>query len=149
VQPVALSPDRDAVAPAKPVPRLFAAVIDVLLLAAIDVTVLYFTVRLCSLTMADLTVLPPVPFVAFLLLLDGGYLVAFTAAGGQTIGKMAFGLKVVGADDATVAVTTATLRSAAALVSALCLGAGLAPALFGGRALHDRLADTRVVRVTL
>jgi uncharacterized RDD family membrane protein YckC len=150
VQPAAAAAtDHEGVEMARPVPRFSAAVIDVLLLAAIDAIVLYFTVRLCSLTMADVTMLPLVPFLAFLLLLDGGYLIAFTAAGGQTIGKMALGLKVVGPDDATVPVTTATLRSAAALVSALCLGAGLFPALFGGRALHDRLADTRVVHVTL
>ena len=134
---------------ARPMPRLSAALIDVLLLAAIDALVLYFTVRLCSLTITDVRALPLVPFVAFLVLLNGGYLIAFTAAGGQTIGKMALGLKVVGPDDTTVSVTSAVLRSGAALASALCLGAGLIPALFGGRALHDRLADTRVVHVTL
>ena len=33
--------------------------------------------------------LPPVPLGAFFLLVNGGYLASFTAAGGQTIGKMA------------------------------------------------------------
>jgi len=33
--------------------------------------------------------LPLLPLAAFLLFLDAGYLLMFTAAGGQTIGKMA------------------------------------------------------------
>ena len=147
--PMTAFPPHQAAETARPLPRVLAAALDTLILAAIDALVLYFTVRLCSLSLAEVTQLPPIPFMAFLLLLNGGYLVAFTAAGGQTIGKMAFGLKVVGRGDATVPVATATLRSAGSLVSALCLGAGLLPALFGGRAFHDRLADTRVVHLPL
>ena len=49
--------------------------------------------RLCGLEFAELAVLPVVPFAAFLLLLNGGYVAAFTAAGGQTIGKMAAGIR--------------------------------------------------------
>ncbi|HXE81005.1 MAG TPA: RDD family protein, partial [Vicinamibacterales bacterium] len=63
---------------------------------------------------------------------------------GQTIGKMAFGLKVVSVEG-RMSAFTAFVRSAGCLLSAATLGAGLAPALFGGRALHDRLAGTTVV----
>jgi uncharacterized RDD family membrane protein YckC len=143
----ALAAEQD-LATATAAPRVGAALLDTLLLATLDGLVLYFTVRLCSLTMADIGLLPLAPVLMFLLLLNGGYLVAFTAAGGQTIGKMAFGLKVVGPGDSSVPVGTAAVRSLAALASTVCLGAGLLPALFGGRAIHDRLADTRVVHLT-
>jgi uncharacterized RDD family membrane protein YckC len=94
-----------------------------------------------------------VPMVAFFVLLNGGYLAAFVAASGQTIGKMAAGTRVVSADaDAgegdRVSLEQAALRAAASVVSALPLGLGFLPALFSRerRALHDRLADTRVVK---
>lgn len=128
-------------------PRVMAAGLDTALLLGIDLLVVYFTLRLCALTFGEVTALPFLPLAAFFLLLNGGYLVAFTAAGGQTIGKMAFGLKVVGPDDDSIPVATASLRSAACLGSALLLGAGLLPAVLGGRAVHDRLAGTRVVQV--
>ena len=44
--------------------------------------------------------LPAVPMLAFLMLLCGGYFVLFTAAGGQTIGKMAAHIRVVNASGA-------------------------------------------------
>lgn len=136
-----------AMALAAPVPRVLAALLDTGLLLAIDALVLYFTLRLCSLSLADATVLPFLPLAVFFLLLNGGYLVAFTSTGGQTIGKMAFGLKVVGPNDDPIPVGTASLRSAACVVSAVLLGAGLLPFVLGGRAVHDRLTGTRVVQV--
>lgn len=136
----------DAPEGAAAAPRLFAALTDAGLLLAIDALVLYFTLRLCSLGFGDLRLLPIVPLAAFFLLLNGGYLLAFTAATGQTIGKMALGLKVVGRDREMTALTAA-VRSAGCLLTAVTLGAGLIPALLGGRALHDRLAGTAVVHV--
>lgn len=136
--------------------RLLAAIIDVAIVAGIDFLVLYLTLRLCGLSFADALVLPVVPFVGFLLLLNGGYLAAFTAASGQTIGKMAAGIKVVGAPrgeggffEDRVSFGLATLRTLAYLASALPAGLGFVPAFIGRdrRALHDRLAETRVVRV--
>ena len=87
--------------------------------------------------------------------MNGGYLSAFVAASGQTIGKMAAGTRVVPADPAAAAFTSgssfgqATLRAAAYARFGRCrLGLGFLPAFFGRerRALHDRLADTRVVK---
>jgi uncharacterized RDD family membrane protein YckC len=75
----------------------------------------------------------------------------FTAAGGQTIGMMLAGIRVVpdhprGGDD-QVTLAQATSRAAFALVAVLPLGLGWIPALFGkGRAVHDRLSHTHVVR---
>jgi uncharacterized RDD family membrane protein YckC len=66
---------------------------------------------------------------------------------------MAVGTRVVPADPAApaserVSFGQAVVRAAAYLVSLLPAGLGFVPALVGRerRALHDRLADTRVVR---
>lgn len=133
---------------ASPARRMLAALVDLTLLIAVDTAVLYLTLRLCGLMPADIRVLPPVPLAAFFMLLNGGYFVAFTAVGGQSIGKMAAGIKVISQGDHPVAFTGATLRTLGYLASALPLGAGFLPGLFGSEklALHDRLARTRVVR---
>ena len=133
--------------------RLTGGAVDLLLLGTIDLIVLYFTLRICDLTFAQALTLPLAPFLAFLAILNGGYLAAFVAANGQTIGKMAAGTRVVSAESAVrlhdrVTFEQAVLRAAASVVSAVPLGLGFLPALFGveRRALHDRLADTRVVK---
>jgi uncharacterized RDD family membrane protein YckC len=132
--------------------RAGAAAIDVVLLAGIDVLVLYFTLKICDLTFGDILLLPAAPLLSFLLLLDGGYLTAFVAAGGQTIGKMAAGIRVVPADPAApfferVTFGHAIVRTAVLFAALLPAGLGLLPVLFGEhRGLHDRLADTRVVK---
>ena len=106
--------------------------------------------RMCGLTTAEIAMLPPIPLGAFFLLVNGGYLASFTAAGGQTIGKMAFGLKVVGHADLPVSAGLSVVRALGCLASVASLGLGFLPALLGdgGRAIEDRLADTRVVRVS-
>ena len=60
--------------------------------------VVYFTMQICGLTLLDFGLLPKGPLLAFLLVQNGGYLVAFTA-GGQTLGKMAAGIRVVTVDE--------------------------------------------------
>ena len=131
--------------------RLGAALTDMGLMLAVDFTVIYFTLRLCELAMAEFETLPPVPLFLFLLLLNGGYFVAFTVAGGQTIGKMATGIRVIGARDVRLHLQSAVLRTAGYLASALPAGLGFLVVLFGHDrlALHDRLAETRVVKVSL
>lgn len=137
-------------AAAPPLLRVLAAALDLILLGAIDVVVVYFTLRMCGLDPAQIGMLPIAPLAAFFLLVNGGYLAAFTAAGGQTIGKMAFGLKVVGHADRPVSGGLAIVRALGCVASVASLGLGFLPAVLaeGGRALQDRLADTRVVRVT-
>lgn len=138
---------------AAPLPsRLLASIIDLGLLAAIDAVVLYFTLQLVGLGFADTLRIPLVPFSAFIALLNGGYITAFTAAGGQTIGKMMTGLRVVTSDDdgpgEPVTVGTAALRALGYGLSALPAGLGFLTVLLGAdrRGLHDRLAHTRVVK---
>jgi uncharacterized RDD family membrane protein YckC len=131
--------------------RVSGGAVDIALLGAIDMIVLYFTLRICDLTFAQAFAIPLAPFMAFLAILNGGYLAAFVAANGQTIGKMAARTRVISADPALnerVTFEQAVLRAAASVISALPLGLGFLPVLFGDerRALHDRLADTRVVK---
>jgi uncharacterized RDD family membrane protein YckC len=134
--------------PAAPLRRIMAGLVDISLLSVLDAAVLYFTLRLCGLTTAEIVQLPLLPLVAFFLLLNGGYFIAFTAVGGQSIGKMALGIKVIAQEDGSVPIGRATIRTLAYLVSALPLGAGFLPGIMSADrlALHDRLAHTRVVR---
>jgi uncharacterized RDD family membrane protein YckC len=158
--------DRRAVAPASPARRPGASVLDVvapgtrLAAAAIDlgflgtlaVGVFWLTLRWCELTLNQAASLPLVPLSAFVLLVVTGYLLLFTAAGGQTIGKMACGLRVTSAHEDGIPAGPVTpgqafLRALLTVPSVLALGAGFLPALVGeGRAFHDRLTQTRVVR---
>ena len=130
------------------VSRVLAALVDVALLSALDAAVLYFTLRLVGLGTDQVGELPLLPLMAFILLLNVGYFIAFTTVGGQSIGKMAFGIKVISQEEDAVPVGRATLRTLAYFVSALPLGAGFLSGVISADrlALHDRLAHTRVVR---
>jgi uncharacterized RDD family membrane protein YckC len=131
-------------------PRLLAAGVDALILGSIGLAVLYLTLKVCGLQFERAAAIPPVPFAAFLLLIAGGYLTLFTAAGGQTIGKMAAGIRVVSVDVDRLRVPLghSVVRATVYLASALPAGLGFLPALLAAdkRALHDRLAETRVVK---
>ncbi len=134
-------------------PRLAAAAIDGALLGSLSVAVMWLTLRWCGLPLDRALMLPVLmPTSAFLSLLGVGYLVMFNAAGGQTIGKMAVGLRVVREitpfdAGGPVSFGQAMLRALLTLPSVLVAGAGFLPALMGEeRAVHDRLAHTRVIR---
>ncbi len=132
--------------------RLGAAAIDALLLGGIAAGVSTATLRWVGLDWAHWTSLPVTPLLAFTLLIVVGYLFMFTAASGQTAGKMVMGIRVVdagpdGIDDQRVSVRQALYRSALTVPSVCLAGLGFLPALAGERrALHDRLTETRVVR---
>jgi len=130
--------------------RFLAVVIDLLILAVVDVLVVYFTIALCGLTFWELGVLPKGPLLAFLALENGGYLVGFTA-GGQTLGKMVMGIRVVSADEGEpLGVGRALQRTVMWAILAIPAGLGFLTAFFSPdrRGLHDRLAGTRVVRAS-
>jgi uncharacterized RDD family membrane protein YckC len=141
-------PSADSTAPAGLLVRLVAVAIDFTILLAIDVLVVYFTMQICGLTAADLDVLPKAPLMAFFIVQNGGYLVAFTA-GGQTLGKMAMGIKVIstGASE-QIDVSHSLLRTVVWLLLAVPAGLGFLTALFSPerRGLHDRFAGTRVIK---
>jgi len=129
-------------------PRALAGAIDLMILAAIDLVVLYFTAQICGVSMAELNLLPKAPLAGFLLVQNVGYLVAFTA-GGQTLGKMAAGIRVVPSDsDEALDVGRACVRTLLWIVLAIPAGLGFLTAVMSQdhRGLHDRLAGTRVVR---
>jgi len=130
--------------------RVSAGLIDTALLVAIDLTVLFLTLRITGLqnTFDDVRVLPTIPFAGFLALLTFGYVAAFTVAGGQTIGKMMMNLRVIGDDGRPVDAAGGMLRAAGCMLVPVTLGLSYVPALVTSdhRALHDRLAGTRVVR---
>jgi len=131
--------------------RLLAVIIDLTILAAIDAAVVYFTMQICGLTVADIGILPKGPLIGFLLVQNGGYLVTFTA-GGQTLGKMAAGIRVVPAESAgTLDLGRALLRTALWVLLAVPAGLGFISAIVSRdhRGLHDRFAGTRVVRASL
>lgn len=128
--------------------RAIAAALDLGLLALIDLAVVYLTMQVCGLSSGELHLLPLGPLAAFLLVQNVGYLVAFTA-GGQTIGKMVTGIKVVTAEPGHVLdFGRAFQRTLAWAVLALPLGLGHLSALLAAdrRGFHDRVAGTKVVR---
>jgi uncharacterized RDD family membrane protein YckC len=136
--------------PAPLTARGIAVLIDLIILAVIDLMVIYFTLQICGLLATDFAVLPKIPLVAFLTIQNGGYLVAFTA-GGQTLGKMATGIRIVAArSEAPVDVARSVIRTIVWVALAVPGGLGFLTALIGRehRGLHDRCAGTRVVRVT-
>ena len=130
--------------------RFIAMVLDIVLLAAVDAVVIYFTMQICGITIWEIGVLPKGPLLAFFLVQNGGYLVIFTA-GGQTLGKMAAGIKVVTARSGSpLDPGRAALRTLIWVLLALPAGLGLLTALLAHdhRGLHDRVARTRVVRAS-
>jgi uncharacterized RDD family membrane protein YckC len=128
--------------------RAGAGLIDLAILSGIDFVILYSTLRMSALTFGEWAQLPAVPMVAFLVLLKLSYFGAFTAACGQTIGKMAMRIRVV-ADDAHLDPARAARRTIVSAVSFLAVGAGFIPVFVDPerRALHDRIAGTRVVEL--
>jgi uncharacterized RDD family membrane protein YckC len=137
---------------AGPIKRLTAALVDAALLAALSAAVVWTTLRWCDLSWSQLSLLPATPVAGLLLMMVLGYLFMFTAAGGQTLGKMLAGIRVVDAGVAgdtgePLSMRQAMYREMLTIPSVLLIGAGFVSALFGDeRAVHDRIAATRVVR---
>lgn len=83
-----------------------------------------------------------------LLLLRTVYSAAFHAVAGATPGKLAFHLKLVALDGGAPGIGRVLLRACLETVTLATLGIGFGIMMLGGdgRALHDLLAGTRVVR---
>ena len=130
--------------------RVSAGAIDAALLVALDAAILYLTLRVTGLgnSFDDVRVLPPIPFLGFLALLAFCYVATFTVAGGQTVGKMLMSLRVIGDDGRPIDAAGGVLRAAGWMLVPITFGLSYVPALVTAdhRALHDRLAGTRVVR---
>jgi uncharacterized RDD family membrane protein YckC len=78
-----------------------------------------------------------------------GYEIYFISAKGATLGKMALGLKVVRTDGAPISMGLSTARYFSKWLSAIIFMIGYIMAGFDDqkRALHDRICETRVIRV--
>ena len=135
------------VRPAGAVARIIAALVDLLLLALIDGLVVYLTLALAGIGRESIAMLPLAPLAGFFAILNGGYLVVFVAASGQTLGKMLTGIRVIRDDGRRVDIGGAVLRAVGCGVSLLTVGLAYLPAFAttGRRALQDRMAGTRVV----
>lgn len=89
-------------------------------------------------------------FQAALVGVAGAFFAWFWTHGGQTVGMLAWKLRVIRRDGTPLGWPDAGLRFAAALVSLAPFGLGYVWALVDrdGCTLHDRLSHTRVVRVS-
>jgi len=133
--------------PARAAERARAAAVDALLFAALSAVVVYFTGRAARVDLAALASSWPAlsAYLGLLALFYAGY---FTGTTGQTPGKLATGLRVVGAGGRPPGYLCAMARAFVGLLGTGLAGLGLLPMAFdpAARALHDRLFRTRVVR---
>ena len=133
--------------PARVAERARAAAVDALLFAALSALVVYFTGRAARVDLAALASSWPAlaSYLGLLALFYAGY---FTGTTGQTPGKLATGLRVVGANGRPPGYLRAMARALIGLLGTGLVGLGLLPMAFdpAARALHDRLFHTRVVR---
>ena len=129
--------------------RMFAGLFDLALLLLLDVIVVRLTLRLTELDMEAFGLLPVLPLAAFLLLLNGGYVVLLTGVGGQTFGQMILRIRVVDLDGGSVTISTALVRAVALGLAILPLGAGIAWMCVASKqdSMQDRIAGTWVKRV--
>ena len=81
--------------------------------------------------------------------LMGGYFIILEGGPGQTLGKKALGLRVVTPEGERIGYLKAFARYIGRIISGVILGIGFIMAAFDDekRTLHDRMCDTRVVRV--
>ena len=135
--------------------RLVAGVIDLAIVSAIQALLLapvarHWWARELPATPADVPFFPilvSLAMVPIALVLGAAYYSLFWGLKGATPGKSVLGLTVVAEDGATpIGMSRATLRLLGYLASGLLLGIGFLMIAFGGTALHDRIAGTRVVR---
>jgi uncharacterized RDD family membrane protein YckC len=127
--------------------RAMAAGLDFALMLGTALVVVYFAGRAARVPLQGL--LPTWPwllaYLAFLGLVYAGY---FTGATGQTLGKMATGLRVVDRAGHPPGFLRAFARGTLGTLGVALAGLGLLPMMFdpARRALHDRVFRMRVVR---
>ena len=134
--------------PAYAIERAQAAAVDLALLLGLWSLVVYFASRAAHVTVAGL--LPSWPYlVGYLAALGLIYAGYFTGTTGQTLGKIALGLRVVDAAGQPPGYLRALARALLGSAGVLFAAAGLAPMAFdpARRALHDRILETRVIRL--
>lgn len=127
--------------------RVQAAAMDLGLLIGLWGIVVYFASRAAHVNLVGLRPAWPylAAYLAFLGLVYAGY---FTGTTGQTVGKIASGLRVVDSGGRPPGYARACLRAGLGVAGILLAFAGLVPMFLdpARRALHDRLLKTRVVK---
>ena len=135
--------------------RLVAGVIDLAIVSVVQALLLapvarHWWARELPATPADVPYFPILASIAMVpiaLVLGAAYYVVFWGMKGATPGKRMLGLAVTDEDGTTpIGISRATLRVLGYCASFLLLGVGFLMIAFGGTALHDRIAGTRVVR---
>ena len=133
--------------PARAAERAQAAAVDLLIFGALAALVVYFAGRAARTDLGSLASSWPgiALYLGLLALFYAGY---FTGTTGQTPGKLMTGLRVVGATGRPPGYPRAMARAFVGLLGTGLVGLGLLPMAFdpAGRAAHDRLFRTRVVR---
>ncbi len=127
--------------------RVGAALIDFGVFFLVQVSYGYVAGRVFGVDPSEAWTLAPLLWV-FTLLFTAAYTTILHAVFGQTIGKLAVGVRVVGDDGEPPRFGAALLRYVGYFVSLATLGIGylMAGLRSDKRALHDLLAGTRVVR---
>jgi uncharacterized RDD family membrane protein YckC len=139
-------------APAPLGARLLAGLCDVLLVLAVQSLVLapgivYWRSRELPSEVPYLAIALSLALVPLALGLGAGYYLQSWGVRGRTLGQRLFGLEVEGEDGSRPpGLSRAFLRLLGYGFSVCLFGAGFLPIAFSGRALHDRIAGTRVVR---
>jgi uncharacterized RDD family membrane protein YckC len=135
--------------------RLGAGMVDLLAVGAgvgllLAPVILYWRARDLGPTPADVPFVPIVLSLALApvaLALGAFYFLYYWGVRGATPGKRLLGLEVEGEDGASpIGIPRAAIRLAGYLLTGVLLGMGFFIVAFGGTALHDRIAGTRVVR---
>lgn len=133
--------------------RAAAAFVDTLISGALQGVILFLFAGLLSLLLRGYNS-DSLLMISLAWLLSGSisivYYVYFTAFGGQTPGKMALRIKVVRTDSSSLTLGRAFYREVIGkFVSGIILGIGYLMIAFDEKkqGLHDRMADTYVVRL--
>ena len=144
-----LDAQRDPMDPTAPMSdRLFSALADGLVLTTIAVLLMFGGASAAGTGMLSFVSAAPVPFAVAWLIFGLSYGIFFVGTCGQTLGKMAMRIRVIGSSSFHVGYARATVRAMSYTVAMLPVGLGLLLALrdLEHRALHDRLSGTRVVK---
>ena len=90
-----------------------------------------------------------IPQIAAEIIIKAFYFIYFHGLTGQTVGKLALGLKVVKRDGETIGFARAAVRYFGSFISLLCAGLGFVWIVFDVRkqGWHDKMAGSFVVRI--
>jgi uncharacterized RDD family membrane protein YckC len=130
--------------------RFAAGLVDLLLVGAVQAILMGPALAYWIWPPAEVRFLPilfSLSLVPVALTAAAAYFVYFWGVQGATPGKKLFGLAVEAGDGTyPIGITRAAIRTVGYLISAGILGIGFLMIALTGAGLHDRLADTRVVR---